>query len=175
VFFRTPCTTSGRSACRSHWAVRPHLQNVKPKAHGSTFAYGGFGACRLPWRLGGYVGYFGVDQDATLAVPPASVAADGQSVGSQLASANQTEAVRLNALANRTAQGSSDGALDGSTSAQVAKPVSLASAGDTGALLAPPPPKANLEPHGRAYLFRGVAGLLYSRGMDSLADKSALG
>jgi hypothetical protein len=26
-----------------------------------------------------------------------------------------------------------------------------------------------IEPHGRAYLFRGVAGLIYSRGMDQLA------
>jgi hypothetical protein len=28
-----------------------------------------------------------------------------------------------------------------------------------------------LEPRGRAYLFRGVAGLIYSRGMDGLADQ----
>jgi hypothetical protein len=28
-----------------------------------------------------------------------------------------------------------------------------------------------LEPRGRAYLFRGVAGLIYSRGMDHLADR----
>ncbi len=27
------------------------------------------------------------------------------------------------------------------------------------------------EPHGRAYLFRGIAGLIYSRGMDKLADR----
>jgi hypothetical protein len=121
---------------------------------------------------GGYAGYFGVDQDATSAVPPASVVAgDGQSAGSQLASANQTDTVRLNELVSRTAQGSSDGPPDGSASTQLVKPVSLASAGDTGALLAQPSPRATLEPHGRAYLFRGVAGLLYSRGMDSLAER----
>jgi pimeloyl-ACP methyl ester carboxylesterase len=33
-----------------------------------------------------------------------------------------------------------------------------------------PPAAVNTEPHGRAYLFRGVAGLIYSRGMDGLAD-----
>jgi hypothetical protein len=120
---------------------------------------------------GGYAGYFGVDQDATSAVPPAGVTAGGQSGGSQLASADQTDAVKSNALAIRTAEGSSDGSADESAQARPVKPVSLASAGNTGALLAPPSPKATLEPHGRAYLFRGVAGLLYSRGMDSLAER----
>jgi hypothetical protein len=28
-----------------------------------------------------------------------------------------------------------------------------------------------IEPHGRAYLFRGIAGLIYSRGMDKLAER----
>ena len=40
--------------------------------------------------------------------------------------------------------------------------------------VAPPPAaieKAVIEPHGRAYLFRGIAGLIYSRGMDRLADR----
>jgi hypothetical protein len=120
---------------------------------------------------GGYAGHFGVDQDATSAVPSASVAAGGQSGSPQVASANQTDAVKLNALMIRTAQGSSDGSQDGSAQEQPVKPVSLASAGDTGVLLAPPSPKATLEPHGSAYLFRGVAGLLYSRGMDSLAER----
>ncbi len=31
--------------------------------------------------------------------------------------------------------------------------------------------KVAVEPHGRAYLFRGIAGLIYSRGMDRLADR----
>jgi len=39
-----------------------------------------------------------------------------------------------------------------------------------------PPPtaaieKVAVEPHGRAYLFRGIAGLIYSRGMDRLAER----
>jgi hypothetical protein len=120
---------------------------------------------------GGYVGYFGVDQNATSAVPPASVAGGGQDGGSQFALAGQTDPVKLNALVTRSAQASSDGSSDGSAPKQLVKPVSLASAGDAGTLLAPPSPKATLEPRGRAYLFRGVAGLLYSRGMDSLAER----
>jgi fermentation-respiration switch protein FrsA (DUF1100 family) len=31
--------------------------------------------------------------------------------------------------------------------------------------------KLNVEPRGRAYLFRGIAGLIYSRGMDRLAER----
>ena len=104
-------------------------------------------------------------------MPPASVTAGGQEGGFQPASANQADAVRSNAVMTRAARGSSDGSPDGSAPTPLVRPVSLASAGDTGALLAPRSPKATLEPHGRAYLFRGVAGLLYSRGMDSLAER----
>jgi hypothetical protein len=53
------------------------------------------------------------------------------------------------------------------------KPVTLADA-ETAAPVAPPPAaadKISTEPHGRAYLFRGIAGLIYSRGMDKLTDR----
>ena len=120
---------------------------------------------------GGYASYFGVDEATTSALPPASHTAGGQEGGSQPASANQADAVRLNAVMTQTARGSFDGSPGGSAPTPLVRPVSLASAGDTGALLAPRSPKAALEPHGRAYLFRGVAGLLYSRGMDSLAER----
>jgi hypothetical protein len=79
--------------------------------------------------------------------------------------------MKLNAVAIRTVQGSSGGSPDGSAQAHSVESVALASVGNTQALLAPASPKATLEPHGRAYLFRGVAGLLYSRGMDSLAER----
>lgn len=55
-----------------------------------------------------------------------------------------------------------------------AKPVVVADA-ETGIPAANPPAAAeklaNEPPRGRAYLFRGVAGLIYSRGMDKLADR----
>jgi hypothetical protein len=120
---------------------------------------------------GGYASYVGVDQAPTSALPPASVAASEEAGGSQSASADQADPVRLNAVMARTAGGSSDGSPDGSAPTPPVRPVSLASAGDDGALLPPPSPKATFEPRGRAYLFRGVAGLLYSRGMDSLAER----
>jgi fermentation-respiration switch protein FrsA (DUF1100 family) len=120
---------------------------------------------------GGYASYIGVDQAPTSALPPASVAASEQAGGSQPASADQAAPVRLNAVTAQTTGGSSDGSPDGSTATTSVRPASLASAGDNGALFTQPSPKATLEPHGRAYLFRGVAGLLYSRGMDSLAER----
>lgn len=53
------------------------------------------------------------------------------------------------------------------------KPVAFADA--EGALPAAPPPaaadKISTEPRGRAYLFRGIAGLIYSRGVDKLTDR----
>jgi fermentation-respiration switch protein FrsA (DUF1100 family) len=59
------------------------------------------------------------------------------------------------------------------------KPVIVADAADTAVPVAPmsqpaPGPKAGdaiTAPRGRAYLFRGVAGLIYSRGIDKLAAR----
>jgi hypothetical protein len=53
------------------------------------------------------------------------------------------------------------------------KLVTLADAGQTTFPLdrSPAALEKITEPHGRAYLFRGIAGLLYSRGMDKLADR----
>jgi fermentation-respiration switch protein FrsA (DUF1100 family) len=53
----------------------------------------------------------------------------------------------------------------------VPRPTSVASAPD---IVPPPARQADqdiVEPRGRAYLFRGVAGLIYSRGMDGLAER----
>jgi hypothetical protein len=68
----------------------------------------------------------------------------------------------------------SEGTLDDSPADKpLAKPIALASAGDGAVPVAPAPPAAEkiTEPRGRAYLFRGVAGLIYSRGMDKLASR----
>jgi esterase/lipase len=52
-----------------------------------------------------------------------------------------------------------------------AQPAVAASAADVAPQPARPPESESAVPRGRAYLFRGVAGLIYSRGMDSLADR----
>jgi fermentation-respiration switch protein FrsA (DUF1100 family) len=53
------------------------------------------------------------------------------------------------------------------------KPIALADAADTAvpAPLAPQAADKITAPRGRAYLFRGVAGLIYSRGIDKLAAR----
>jgi hypothetical protein len=54
-----------------------------------------------------------------------------------------------------------------------AKPITVADAADTSVPAAPVPQAAPkiTQPRGRAYLFRGVAGLIYSRGIDKLAAR----
>jgi LysM repeat protein len=47
----------------------------------------------------------------------------------------------------------------------------VADAGDTAIPAAPGAGEKIAEPRGRAYLFRGVAGLIYSRGMDRLEER----
>lgn len=113
--------------------------------------------------LGGCSGYPGTvafDADNASTAPRTSVPAGGQN-------GSQNDGVRLNALFAHAAQGQSDG----TTATQLLKPVSLASTSDAGSLLPQRQEKETLPPHGRAYLFRGVAGLLYSRGMDQLAER----
>jgi hypothetical protein len=52
-----------------------------------------------------------------------------------------------------------------------AQPAVIASAADIAPQPARPPESESAVPRGRAYLFRGVAGLIYSRGMDSLTER----
>jgi hypothetical protein len=54
------------------------------------------------------------------------------------------------------------------------EPVQVARAPAADRALEPPPPavqRRRIEPRGRAYLFRGVGGLIYSTGMDRLAEE----
>jgi hypothetical protein len=49
------------------------------------------------------------------------------------------------------------------------QPITVADA--SVATASPPPAETGTQPRGRAYLFRGVAGLIYSRGIDKLAAR----
>lgn len=53
------------------------------------------------------------------------------------------------------------------------KPIAVADAADISVPVAPAPQAVEkiTQPRGRAYLFRGVAGLIYSRGIDTLAAR----
>jgi len=65
------------------------------------------------------------------------------------------------------------GAADGTDNHPTAtvQPTVVASAADVAPQPTRPAESEIAAPRGRAYLFRGVAGLIYSRGMDSLADR----
>jgi hypothetical protein len=96
----------------------------------------------------------------------ASDSAAPEKTGSISTPADKSDTAALNSLFARAAEGKLN-------DPPAAKPVTLADAGDTAIPAAPPPAGAEkiTEPRGRAYLFRGVAGLIYSRGIDKLADR----
>jgi len=91
--------------------------------------------------------------------PAAAQSATALTTGSVPAAKADTAA--LNSLFARAAAGKLD------------DPQAKADAPDIAAPVAPPAKASDkpAEPRGRAYLFRGVAGLIYSRGMDKLAER----
>jgi len=130
--------------------------------------------------LAGCGGYSMFDPDASFASPgkqaqwkqgvEPAMATDPGTTGST------SDTVALTSLFARAASGKvadNPAAPTAAPASAAAKPVAVADAGDTAVPVAPPPGAAEkiAEPRGRAYLFRGVAGLIYSRGMDKLADR----
>ena len=130
--------------------------------------------------LAGCGGYSMFDPDASFASPgkqaqwkpgvEPALATDPGTTGST------SDTVALTSLFARAANSKVNGdpaAPPVAPASAAAKPVAVADAGDTAVPAAPPPGTAEkiTEPRGRAYLFRGVAGLIYSRGMDKLAER----
>jgi LysM domain len=108
--------------------------------------------------------------------------ADTDTTGSasQTTSQQKSEGEALNSLFARAAQnkppeqaGPAPNPAPAAASTPTAKPVVVADAHDTPISAAPaaPPASVKIQPRGRAYLFRGIAGLIYSRGMDKLAER----
>jgi hypothetical protein len=96
-------------------------------------------------------------------------ASDPATTGATPASTDKSDATALNSLFARAASGKLN-----DPAAPVITPAmnKVADAGDTAAPAAPPAAAEKVTaPRGRAYLFRGIAGLIYSRGMDKLADR----
>ena len=107
-----------------------------------------------------------------------SGASDPETTGSTPAAPDKTGTAALSSLFARASADTLNGppALAAKPAEKTAetpleKPIAVADAGDTAVPVAPVPPAAEkiIEPRGRAYLFRGVAGLIYSRGIDKLA------
>lgn len=113
--------------------------------------------------LGGCSSYAILDQETTA------------SVTAPAASSDKTDNVALGSLFARAAQGklNDDPAASVPAAKPAEKPVTVADAGGTTVPAASSAGVADklAEPRGRAYLFRGVAGLIYSRGMDKLAER----
>jgi fermentation-respiration switch protein FrsA (DUF1100 family) len=115
--------------------------------------------------LGGCGGYAAFDPEITSAVSFSGGPSAAPSPGSAAGSSDRRDAATLNTLFAGAVEGGSD---DRTANTQ---PVAVASTADIAPPPARPPDKDIAQPRGRAYLFRGVAGLIYSRGMDSLADR----
>jgi LysM domain len=106
----------------------------------------------------------------------AADATNPQANGSNPAGSNQTESVASASLFTRASQAQRNDpqmAADKPAGSPAEKPVVVADAGANSLPVAPPPQVAETiaQPRGRAYLFRGVAGLIYSRGIDTLAAR----
>ena len=125
----------------------------------SSFNSSGFGSSKSSdWK--------NTTDNSSANADPASTASTAPTTPSR----NDTES--LNSLFARAAQNQTNAPqpTPAPAASATAKPVVVADARDT--TVAPPATQSvNVTPRGRAYLFRGVAGLIYSRGMDSLADR----
>jgi hypothetical protein len=115
--------------------------------------------------LVGCGGYATFDPESTSGVSISGGSSATPSQNSAASASDRREAATLDALF----AGASEGRADDRTA--TTPPVAVASAADIAPPPARPPEREIAEPRGRAYLFRGVAGLIYSRGMDSLTDR----
>src|ERR1700734_1955863 len=120
----------------------------------SSFNSSGFGSSKSSdWK--------NTTDNSSANADPASTASTAPTTPSR----NDTEP--LNSLFARAAQNQTNAPhpTPAPAASATAKPVVVADARDT--TVAPPATQSvNVTPRGRAYLFRGIAGLIYSRGMD---------
>ena len=140
----------------------------------SAFTSSGYTSGRsAEWRNAADTSSANADADSTSAAGTAST--------QPAAAPNKSDGTALTSLFARATQDRQSAAQSASVPpsptppvpATVAQPVVVADA--SAAAPVPPPSGAanqvNAQPRGRAYLFRGIAGLIYSRGMDKLADR----
>jgi hypothetical protein len=99
---------------------------------------------------------------------------DTGSQASATAGTDHTDTAALNSLFARASEGKISPSAGAATEPAPTKSVAVADAGRTTMPNAPTPgsvDKVPAEPRGRAYLYRGIAGLIYSRGMDKLEER----
>jgi pimeloyl-ACP methyl ester carboxylesterase len=119
-------------------------------------------------------GYTSGKSDSRNAAAAPSDSASSDNTGSTTASSSQqkSDTEALTSLFARAAQNKAQNTPPPAPT-PIAKPIAVADARGTMLSSAPQPAVASvkMEPRGRAYLFRGIAGLIYSRGMDKLAER----
>ena len=135
----------------------------------SSFMSSGFGANKsAEWRSANTSDSADTDTTAAASQTASQQKSDGEALNSLFARAAQNKPEQP--------QASAPNPVPAAASSPAAKPVVVADARDI-PVSAPvsavptPAPAVKIQPRGRAYLFRGVAGLIYSRGMDKLADR----
>jgi hypothetical protein len=133
----------------------------------SAFMSSGYTSGKSDWRNAAAGSADNTASDTTGSTNAAPANAGSASAAS---SPQKSDTDALTSLFARAAQNKPQ---DTPASGPAAKPIAVADAGDTTISPVPPPAVTNvkMEPRGRAYLFRGIAGLIYSRGMDKLAER----
>jgi pimeloyl-ACP methyl ester carboxylesterase len=100
----------------------------------------------------------------------AAATADSETTGSTAAASNKTDSAALDSLFTPVSEAELNPSLPAAEPTKPAEqPITVADASVAAA--SPPPAETVTQPRGRAYLFRGVAGLIYSRGIDKLAAR----
>ena len=121
----------------------------------TTASFGG--GSRPDWTKSSDTSSPAADAPATVSAPPS-------------ATSNKSPAAN-NSLFARAAEARPDAIAADPIAALVTADVAAQAEGAKPAAPPPAAEKVAVEPRGRAYLFRGMAGLIYSRGMDRLAER----
>ncbi len=133
--------------------------------------------------LNGCGGYAMFDPSAAFTSPGKQadwMKSGGQSAAAEPADYETTDTMVASSKPESTAQSSlftqasaTKPAAPPAPAIATAKPIAVADAADVSVPVAPAPQPVEKisQPRGRAYLFRGVAGLIYSRGIDTLAAR----
>ena len=139
----------------------------------SSFMSSGFGSSRsAEWKNANTSDTADTDTTGSASQTASQQKNESEALNSLFARAVQNKSEQQTASAPEPAPGPASGPALDPAAAPAAKPVVVTDARDTPVATAPTPAaNVKIEPRGRAYLFRGIAGLIYSRGMDKLADR----
>ncbi len=152
---------------------------VQPKQIAALLIAASLGGCGSYSMFDAYPSYFSSSGNApnwarNAEPSPASDATGSTSAPAATAAADKPNAETASLFARASAGKPAPVSAAAAAAAPLPpKPIKVASA-EAGPVVETPPAQADKvapAPRGRAYLFRGVAGLIYSRGIDGLAER----